>query len=877
LAKLLKITGYLLIILFLFLFLSAVTGLIVINKYGNEIKSYVIHRLNKELAVRVEIREADISFFRTFPFISMVLEDIVAFSNKELNPIDFPEINTDTLFRADKIYIQFNIIDIIQGQYIIKRILANNGELNLFTDSSGFINYKLFKKASSGKDNEQTLELEFFKLKNFKVLMNNKIKNLYTSGNVQDILFKGKFGKKEFSLITGGTVYLETFIREDILYAENSDITLKVIFTADDSVYAIDRGVLVYNDLQFETAGFIISGNNIFSDLQVTGKNLNIKSLIKALPSYLTKWSNEYSPDGRTDINLSVKGNITGTDAPLINADFKIRQGSLKYPGWETHPKNISLSGKYTNGKLRNATSSIFEFNNIHANSNESSVSGSLTINNLISPQISSSLKGIIQVNDINNFIDSNIFSFKSGILKPELNVYLSLNSFKDFDFKTILAENVSGSIDMENLSFRINEEYPEITGLNGNVRITNDSWMSMFNFLSGKSNIQFKGQIDHIIKRFVRKTSSLWIQGDASADYLDLSFLINNQQQNDNEKSFILPDKLYIKLHLFVDDFVLNKFTASGIISDLTYKPRFLTITSLDLKTMKGSLNSYGGLIQDMQGNLLLRTSSRLTKIDIREMFETFNNFKQNFIVSENLEGYISGSVDFSVNINSLLEPEMESIYAVSDVTIENGELKDFSPLKSLSKFIELSELEHVKFKTLKNNIIIREQKVFVPEMSINSSAFNIIASGLHGFDNNFEYKVRVNLSEILAKKARKKKENDEFAVLEKDGQRVTIFLTIFGNPDDFKIRYDRKEAVNQIKEDIKTEKQELKTILYEEFGLFKKQLSDSVKREEGKDPGPQFIFEWDEQKDSVETPDNKRGKKEFHKKEKEFKFIFE
>jgi hypothetical protein len=43
-------------------------------------------------------------------------------------------------------------------------------------------------------------------------------------------------------------------------------------------------------------------------------------------------------------------------------------------------------------------------------------------------------------------------------------------------------------------------------------------------------------------------------------------------------------------------------------------------------------------------------------------------------------------------------------SILAESDVIIKDGKLKDFSPLFSLSKFINLEELKEIKFDELKN-----------------------------------------------------------------------------------------------------------------------------------------------------------------------------
>lgn len=135
---------------------------------------------------------------------------------------------------------------------------------------------------------------------------------------------------------------------------------------------------------------------------------------------------------------------------------------------------------------------------------------------------------------------------------------------------------------------------------------------------------------------------------------------------------------------------------------------------------------------------------------------------------------------------------------------------------------------------------------------MEIRCNAFNIEVSGEHTFDNEIEYRIKLLLREWLANKARKnKKENEEFGIEENDGLGSTaLYLVIKGTTDKYKITYDSKKMKEQVKESLKKEKQEIKAILNQEFGLFKK---DSLKlkqqnkhQEELKKP--KFKIEWDE-----------------------------
>jgi hypothetical protein len=68
------------------------------------------------------------------------------------------------------------------------------------------------------------------------------------------------------------------------------------------------------------------------------------------------------------------------------------------------------------------------------------------------------------------------------------------------------------------------------------------------------------------------------------------------------------------------------------------------------------------------------------------------------------------------------------------------------------------------------------------------------------------------------------------------------SAFILMTGTVDKPIIKYDRKGMKQKIKEDIRNEKQNLKAILKEEFGIFKK---DSIKVKESNKSDQQFKLE--------------------------------
>jgi hypothetical protein len=130
---------------------------------------------------------------------------------------------------------------------------------------------------------------------------------------------------------------------------------------------------------------------------------------------------------------------------------------------------------------------------------------------------------------------------------------------------------------------------------------------------------------------------------------------------------------------------------------------------------------------------------------------------------------------------------------------------------------------------------------------MEVKSSAADLSVNGKHSFDNDYEYHVKILLSEILSRKRAKNKSNlTEFGVVEDDGLgRTSLLLKIIGKGEVAKVGYDVKAAGTEVKNNFKKEKQTLKTILNQEYGLYK---NDSTANQKPAEKKQRFKITWDD-----------------------------
>ncbi|NJK95739.1 MAG: AsmA-like C-terminal region-containing protein [Bacteroidales bacterium] len=232
---------------------------------------------------------------------------------------------------------------------------------------------------------------------------------------------------------------------------------------------------------------------------------------------------------------------------------------------------------------------------------------------------------------------------------------------------------------------------------------------------------------------------------------------------------------------------------------------------------------------------------------------------------MDRHLNGSLTGEILVSSEWDRNMYLNKNAVEVESTLEIANGELINFEPLLGLSNFIALSELKDIKFSNLRNQVFIRNQQVILPNMDIKSSAFNISGSGIHNFDNHYTYRINVLLSEVLARKAKQnKKENDEFGIVEDDGLGKTkIPLMIVGFNGDYKITYDTRGVKEIVKESMKSQKRELRSIFKEEFGMYKNDTT-AIKPKSN----TRFKVEWEEN----QSTQQKKNRENLQKRKENF-----
>ncbi len=857
--RLLKITSIIIGSLLVLLFVISLA-------IQNKVAGIVLNTLNNNFATKISTESYRLSLIKKFPKASIELRNVLVLSSKDFDLSAFSGMNTDTLLAARTASVDLRTIDIIRGNYTFTKITVRSGRLYLFTDSSGRTNYEFTEhKTPEGKESSTRLNLNRISLQGLNLVYNDLRVSLNIEGLVKDGMLKSRIRGSNIDFDGDMSIFFRLFQLGDFIIKPEIIADLKVGLNQNEKGTFFKKSTMKVENWDFVLTGFVAADNYI--DLTVTADNIDISRIPYLLPSKYSKTLSSYHPEGTLKFSWITKGKSTSSQDPHYDITFSLRDALIDNRRSNLSVKNLSFNGAYTNGAGNCSETSTFKITDFNSRLGSSDYNGSFSLVNFKDPFTELRFRGRLLPSELIEFMNLSETAEAGGSIDLDLKFSGRPGKKGDYRFTDVFNLAADSKASFNSVSLRLKNRQLDIRNATGIFLLNGSTVTDKFRLSLNGQDITFSGKFTNFPGWLAGNPVILGGTASVSASsFRPERFMDPDNIPDDNNEAekapVTFPADVNLDVDFRVDTLSYKLFEARNISGNLSLRPRILNFRSFSMDSQKGKVTGNGLVVQNPDKSFVGRGSFVVSGVDVKESFTTFNNFGQDFIRAENLEGILSGNITLVLPVDSLMNPDIHTMAAEGKFSISNGALVSFEPVKALSSFIELSELQNIKFDKLENDFFIRDNVFYLPQMEIRSSAADLSVNGEHTFDNKYEYHVKMLLSEILSKKSRKtRKPSEDFGEIQDDGLgRTSVFLRIDGNGDDVKVSYDMKAAGNQLKENLKKEKETLKTIIKEEYGLYRKD-SGQVNRKESR---PRFRISWEGTETAVEEEEPPAEKKE-------------
>jgi hypothetical protein len=858
--KIFKVSAVLIIAIFIVL----VSAPFLLQK---KVAGIILNSLNQNLLTKLDVGSFKLSFLHKFPKASLDLKNVLVHSSPGFDSKQFSESNTDTLLFARFVSMEFSITDIINGKYDIERISAKTGQAYFYTDTTGGDNFNI----SAGKGNPNdvfTINLERINLTNIKAHYNNLAIKLRIDGFINNGKLKSKISGDNVDFIAVSAMDINYFQLFNTSISRPVAVGLNLILQSSKSGFLFKKCILSLQNNQVGLEGLVSHDNTL--DLSISAHNIDIAALRNYLPDNYIKLFSNYNPKGSIIADCKIKGPLNKTSSPHIEINYRLNNGHITTGKSGIH--NISFTGHLSNGLKNSIASSVVSFNNVKARLGSSEYTGSVSISDFSRPKTDITLKGRVYTGEMKEFFNIKKLSTSNGSVDVDLKLHTAFWPKDSITLNDVINLKPEANLVFNSFAIGLNNNQ-KVEDVNGKIMLSDIIKTTSLSFIYKGQRIKVDGEFKNLPEWLTGRPVKLIAMADVSFNRLiPEAFMKTTSSAKQKTSSFTFPSDLILDINFNIDSLKYKTFSSSKIAGALNYKPLMLTFKSLNMNSLNGSIEGSGLIMQNSNNSLIAKGNFKVSTIDVKKTFSTFHNFGQDFIKAENLSGNLSGTLSILLPMDSLLNVQVKSVTAEGKYILVNGALTNFEPVKHLSSYIELSELENIHFEKLENDFFIRKNILYVPQMDVRSSAADLAINGKHSFENNYEYHVKILLSEILSRKRRKNKATvTEFGIVEDDGLgRTSMLLKVVGKGEDIKVGYDLKAASGEIKNNIKTERQNLKSILNEEYGLYK---GDTTVKKKPAEKKSRVRITWDgiDSSKTADPPDSSKEstiKKIFKKK---------
>lgn len=779
-----------------------VTGLTVsVFIFKDRIIQQFIREANKTLNTPVKIEKIEVSAWRDFPHMAIVLKNVYV---EDSHPGTYP------LLTAKLISFSLNTWEVWQGKYSIRGMQVVDSETNLKVSADGDANYVVTKK-SGGKGGSIRFDLKNVKLKNALVHYADQSASQHHIFTTDNLNTSVTATNTSYEIEAQGDVTTKQIKikRELFLKERRFDIAAFLVYDDDKKLLTIKPSEVAINRSRFVVKGTYGFAERNQIDISTEGKETNIQTIINLFPEPVVKRLSAYKSEGDIFFNLRLQGEVSSSKSPALNVTFGCRGATVYHPEFKTKITNANLKGSFSSPSLVQFNRASLQLREVTGQLNGKPFQSELRIDNFDSPFVDFQFKGDVEASALKTFYALP----QVEQLEGQINADIALTGEVSLLRRKATAQRVrtNGSITLTDIRCIYGKNKLAIEDVNGTLQFSNnDLALSGVRAKFGNSDFLLNGFFKNIVTYLLFENQPVGIEADLSSRYMDLDqlFEVGFGQSSSSEYHFKISPKVNLNFNCNVGKMKFKRFTARKLKGDLLVKNEMAVSRNISFHAMGGQLSLNG--IVDAQNNQAIDVVSafKLNGVQIDSVFYVFENFKQSFIEDRHLKGQATADVSLEMTLNDNLSLKSETLIADINTMIKNGELNDFEPMQKLNKYLDENDLSHLRFADLKNDIHIEKKTIYIPQMEIKTNATTIQLSGTHTFDQHIDYRVAAPF------RNKKKIDPDEvFGAVEDDGKGpMKIFLKITGTTDNYEIRLDKDAVKKKIAGDLRKEVQELK-----------------------------------------------------------------
>jgi hypothetical protein len=765
--------------------------------FSGKITKIAKDQINGKLNARVDFESVNISFIRSFPNVSVKLENF--------RIVGINEFSKDTLLASEDVDLVLNLRSLFADTgYEVKRLQFNHSSVFAHVLPNGKANWSIMKEDSTQAPDTSAMSFNL-KLKDF-VIENANIVYLDEEGNMKAVLKNlnhhttGDLTADSSLLVTKSTLDTLDFWMDGVQYISKADAELNAYIDANLNkwIFTFSKNSSRINAIPFSFAGwFQMLDDGYDMDLTLNAEKVDFKAILSMIPAIYANSFEGMKAGGKVDMSGFVKGKMIGDFYPAFDFKLTAVDGWFQYPSLPKSLQNINVAGRITNpGKTLDETViDISKFSFVMAG--DPFMAQMRIVTPMSDPDLMLKAVGKIDLGQIKEIYPLEADTKLNGLLDMNLDLggrmsYYDNNQYDKFKF--------AGKLNISNMLVQM-KSLPQAVSISKANMVFNNRYvdLSTLQMKIGRNDLTATGKLENVVAYALHDkllTGTLNLQ----SNYFNAGdFMSDNKAPATDKTPATKADTSKMKLITIPKNV---NFTMLADFKQLVYEKMNFTAAKGVLKVADGDMKIQNMGVQAFGGSMLMNglysTSDpkkpnvnfdfTLTDVTFAEIFKQVETLQKLVPIFQKATGKFSTKLSFNSLLKNDMMPDLASIIGNGSFSTKSIGLTNVPALTTLVSVVNHTKLTSTTLKDLGLYFDIKDGKINTKPFDVNIAGLKMNLGGSTGLDKTIAYVGKVQLPSKLNL-----------------GQFSTVGFKIGGTFTKPKVEVDLKNTITTVVNDTK------------------------------------------------------------------------
>ncbi|HEY0674406.1 MAG TPA: AsmA-like C-terminal region-containing protein [Longimicrobiales bacterium] len=700
------------------------------------IEARVKNAVAANVDARVDWRELDVGLLRTFPNLSLQLND--------LSVTGIKEFEGDTLMAVPHFRLVLDLGSVlggIRGQrpLIVRSIELQRPHAQLLVQADGRANWDILheREPATGRS-ARALDVSLKKLdiKEGLVTFDNEQSDLRVRLAGLDHSLNGDFSKQRFTMRTRTVADSASVKFAGLPYLSNARIESDVNLDADMNAHSFtlrDNRIRL-NDLLLNAGGTITTGaEDVALDVKFNAPRTDFREILSLVPAVFTQDYAALKTSGTMSVQGGVRGRLGKESFPAFVLRAVVENGSFRYPDLPLPARDIFFRLTMSNpgGDVDRTVVNVERF---HVVLGSDPIDGSLLMRTpRTDPDVALRVAGRLDLANVPRTVKLDKVQKLAGIVVANAAIRTRLSDVNQKRYDRVSA---SGRVEVRDLVLNASDLRQPLNIQEAVLSLTpQHAELSSFRGRAGTSDITMTGSLENVVGFALGRED---LRGAATVS--SRRFDLNEWRSDDELKSIVVPGNIDFSLRASADTVRYGDLALYNARGALHIKDRRVTLEDFRMNLLGGGM-TMTGFYETTAAAPAFDLAVDLSEVNAMQAFTQIRTVQAFAPIARYADGKVSAQMKLTGNLGSDMMPVLQNLSGLGSLLTSGLVLRDFPPLDRMADLLKLQPLHDPGFKDLKSSFAIEKGRLHVKPFDVKTGPLSMTVAGSNGIDQSLDY----------------------------------------------------------------------------------------------------------------------------------------